>query len=503
MVKKFDEFNIKPMLKDGLRRMNYNDSTEVQELTFPVMMGGKNVVVKSFTGSGKTLAFGIPLSERILRRDSNSVVIIGPTRELVVQVCTEIQKLNRFSRMKIFTVYGGHGITGEVVSLRKGFEILCATPGRLLDHIERGNLRNIKVDTVILDEGDLMLDMGFQEDINKILRMLKPRNVHLFSATIDGKITQVIKEHIQQYELIDIQKEIVGTQIFEEEIKLRPEQKFPKLLEYLNQATGKILIFSSTKRYVEILRERIEKEGFQCNTIHGDITQARREHALREFKTGKIKILIATDVASRGLHIDDVEYVINYDSARSDDIHKHRIGRTGRMGKIGNAITFSEERKRRRRDRTDDYLPKHLRENKEGSERRPENRERNNERRERPTGGRRFKSDYSGGERRSYNSEGSERRERPTGERKPYTSEGNERRGNRDWKSKKEYNPNEKLNREKHSFTVDKKKEKLHERFSEKKDDRFGDKKEYKKPDGRFQSTRSKVRSRFSKFKRR
>jgi superfamily II DNA/RNA helicase len=303
--------------------------------------------------------------------------------------------------------------------------------------------------------------------------------------------------------MVDIKTEIVGTQIFEEEIKLRSEQKFPKLLEYLNKATGKVLIFSSTKRYVEILRERIEKEGIRCNTLHSAITQARREHALREFRDGKIKILIATDVASRGLHIDDVEYVINYDTARSSEIHKHRIGRTGRMGKIGNAITFTEERgRKRRKDRTDDYIPKHKRENNEGSERRPSNRE-GEGRSERPTGGRRFKSNYSGGERRSYNSEGSERRERPTGERKPYTSEGNERRGNKDWKSKKEYNPNEKLNREKHSFTVDKKKEKLHERFSEKKDDRFGDKKEYKKPDGRFQSTRSKVRSRFSKFKKR
>ncbi len=503
MVKKFDEFNIKPVLKDGLRRMNYSDSTEVQELTFPVIMGSKNVVVKSFTGSGKTLAFGIPLSERVLRKDSKATVIIGPTRELVIQVSTELQKLNRFSRMRVFTVYGGHGITGEVMSLRKGFEILCATPGRLLDHLERGNLKNINVDTVVLDEGDLMLDMGFQEDINKILRIIRPKNVHLFSATMEGKVTQVIKEHIPKYEMVDIKTEIVGTQIFEEEIKLRSEQKFPKLLEYLNKATGKVLIFSSTKRYVEILRERIEKEGIRCNTLHSAITQARREHALREFRDGKIKILIATDVASRGLHIDDVEYVINYDTARSSEIHKHRIGRTGRMGKIGNAITFTEERgRKRRKDRTDDYIPKHKRENNEGSERRPSNRE-GEGRSERPTGGRRFKSNYSGGERRSYNSEGSERRERPTGERKPYTSEGNERRGNKDWKSKKEYNPNEKLNREKHSFTVDKKKEKLHERFSEKKDDRFGDKKEYKKPDGRFQSTRSKVRSRFSKFKKR
>lgn len=467
MVKKFDEFNIKPALKDGLRRMNYNDSTEVQELTFPVIMGSKNVVVKSFTGSGKTLAFGIPISERILRRDSRSAIVIGPTRELVIQVCTELQKLNRFSRMKIFTVYGGHGITGEVMSLKKGFEILCATPGRLLDHLERGNLKHMKVDTIILDEGDLMLDMGFQEDINKILRIIRPKNVHLFSATMEGKVTQVIREHIPQYELIDIKTEIVGTQIFEEEHKLRPEQKFPKLLEYLNKATGKVLIFSSTKRYVEILRERIEKEGIRCNTIHSDITQARREHALREFRDSKIKILIATDVASRGLHIDDVEYVINYDSARSDDIHKHRIGRTGRMGKIGNAITFTEERgKRRRKDRTDDYVPKHKREN---NDRRPSR-------------------------------EGGERRNRDD-RRDNRNSEGRRENEKREWKPKKEYSPNEKLNREKHSFTVDKKKEKLHERFSEKKYD--GEKKEYKKPEGRFQSTRAKVRSRFSKFRKR
>jgi ATP-dependent RNA helicase DeaD len=503
MVKKFDEFNIKPVLKNGLKRMNYSTATEVQDESFSVMMGSKNVVVKSFTGSGKTLAFGIPLSERLLRKDSNAIIVIGPTRELVVQVNTELQALNRFTRMRIFPVYGGHGITGEVMNLRKGFEILCATPGRLLDHLERGNLKHIDVDTVVLDEGDLMLDMGFQEDINKILKMVRPRNVHLFSATMEGKVTQVIKEHIKQYELIDIKTEIIGEKILEEEIKLNPEQKFPKLLEYIHKSMGKILIFTSTKRYVEVLKERLDKEGVKCKTIHSDITQARREMALKDFKAGRIKVLIATDVASRGLHIDDVEYVINYDVARSGEIHKHRIGRTGRMGKIGNAVTFVEQRKRRRKDRTDGYMPRHKRdseENGDGERRRPrEDGERKY--RERSDGERRRPRED--GERRNSREEG-ERPPRKEGDKKPFYKDGKKSSFKRD-ADERRYNPNKKLNTEKHGFTVDKKKEKLHERFSEKKEYDNG-KRDYssgKKPEGRFKSTRAKVRSRFSKFKKR
>lgn len=374
--------------------------------------------------------------------------------------------------------------------------------------------------------------------------------------------------------MIDIQTEIIGTQILEEEIKISPEKKFPKLLEIIDKSTGKILIFASTKRYVEILRERLEKENIRCCTIHSNITQRKREFALKDFQMGKIKVLIGTDVASRGLHIDDVEYVINYDSARSDEIHKHRIGRTGRMGKIGNAITFVEEgRRKRRRDRTDDYLPKHLRENKEGSERRPASREREG-RSERPTGGRRFKSDYSGGERRSYSSEGSERRERPTGERrpynrggerKPYSSEGSERRSynsennersphrenrdrptgerrsyssegserkpyhsesserkfyhsenkeyssNREGRSerpRREYSDENRENRPRRFgsneivFGKDRKKDKPHRQFQNR-DESDGERRGPKKPEGRFQSTRAKVRSRFSKFRKR
>lgn len=472
MVKRFDEFNIKPILKNGLKRMNYSTATEVQDKSFSVMMGAKNVVVKSFTGSGKTLAFGIPLSERLLRKDSNAVIVIGPTRELVVQVSTELEKLNKFTRMKVFPVYGGHGITGEVMNLRKGFQILCATPGRLLDHLERGNLKHIDVDTVVLDEGDLMLDMGFQEDINKILKKVRPRNVHLFSATMEGKVTQVIKEHIKHYELIDIKTEIIGEKIFEEEIKLNPEQKFPKLLEYVNKSMGKLLIFTSTKRYVEVLKERLDKEGVKCKTIHSDITQAKREMALREFRTGKIKVLVATDVASRGLHIDDVEYVINYDVARSSDIHKHRIGRTGRMGKIGNAVTFIEQRKRRRKDRTDGYMPKHKRDS-----------EGNNDGKRRRT---REKSEESKEKRENKNRRGREGKE------------------NNKKREKKEYSPNKKLNKEKHSYTIDKKKEKVHKKFQSKDKENKEEYNEYSKPKKSFKSsTRAKVRNRFSKFKRR
>ncbi len=343
-MSRFEEMEFSASLKKALAEMKYIDATEVQSRVIPLMLNGSNVIAKSYTGSGKTAAFAIPISDRILQGRSRSVLIIGPTRELVVQVKDEVRAINKYTRMRVIAVYGGHGIEGEMNLLQRGVDVLCATPGRLLDHIERGTVKPSQFDTVILDEADRMLDMGFIDDIKKVLNVVRPRNTHLFSATLDGKVADLIREHIPHYEEVIVKHEIVGTNIIEKKFIVPRDQKFGQLIKYVTDAgKDRVLVFVSTKRWAEMLRERLERRGFRAAAIHGDLSQKMRELSLANFKSGRKNILIATDVAARGLQIDNVEYVINYDEAVDAETHTHRIGRTGRMGATGYAITFMDD----------------------------------------------------------------------------------------------------------------------------------------------------------------
>lgn len=339
---KFEDLSFHNLLKKSIKDMNYSTITEVQEKTIPLMINGENVICKSHTGSGKTLAFGIPISDRILSNKSQKVLILGPTRELVVQVKDEIGKLNRYSGLRVYNVYGGHGMNEEATALRRGVHILAATPGRLLDHFKRRVINPKQFDTVVLDEADRMLDMGFVEDIKKILDLIQPGRVHLFSATLDGKVATIISKYIPTYEEVIIKEEVIGKNITEKHIEVKSsDEKFGHLKQVLEEAgSSRVLVFVSTKRYADMLTEKLTSLGYSVISIHGDKSQKYRELALEDFKAGRMQILIATDVAARGLQIDNVEYVVNYDQARDADTHKHRIGRTGRMGKTGVAVTF-------------------------------------------------------------------------------------------------------------------------------------------------------------------
>ncbi len=340
---KFEEMDIDKSIKKALKDMKYETATEVQLHTMPIINYGKNAVVRSQTGSGKTSAFGIPLSERIILGKSKYVLIIGPTRELMVQVKNEIKELNRYTGLTVYAVYGGHGIEGEIRVLKGSVQILCATPGRLWDHIERRTIDPLKFDTVVLDEGDRMLDMGFINEIKKILSVVKPKNIHMFSATLDGRVARLINKYITKYEEVILKDEIVGKDIIEKKIRVPKEEKFTELVAHLKKTKGKrVLVFVSTKRYADKLKEKLNRMDFRVTCIHGDLTQRRREVALEDFKSKKKNVLIATDVAARGLQIDNIGYVINYDEAMDADTHRHRIGRTGRMGKLGYAITFQD-----------------------------------------------------------------------------------------------------------------------------------------------------------------
>ncbi len=340
---KFSEFDIEKSILDAITQMGYEKPSEVQERTIPEILKGNNVVVRSYTGSGKTAAFGIPLLSRLIKGESRNVLIIGPTRELVVQVRDELRRIARGNRFKIIAVYGGHGIERETEILRKGVSIVCATPGRLLDHVNRGNINLKKFDTIVLDEADRMLDMGFIEDIKTVLSQASPKNLHLFSATLHPSVKRLVRDYLNSPVSIDIKTEIVGKNIMEKQELVDRKSKFGKLLNYLkNAGRNRVLIFVSTKRFANSLVERLRKRRFRAVAMHGDLSQKKREDALMQFKKGYSNIMVATDVAARGLQIDNVEYVINYDPANDSDTHKHRIGRTGRMGKKGFAINFVE-----------------------------------------------------------------------------------------------------------------------------------------------------------------
>tara|TARA_Y100000310_G_scaffold343708_1_gene452635 strand:- start:3515 stop:4792 length:1278 start_codon:yes stop_codon:yes gene_type:complete len=340
----FEDIEFSSEIKDAIKKMNYDKATNVQVDTIPLILSGHNVIVKSHTGSGKTAAFGIPISEQIFNGKKKSALILCPTRELAVQVKDELRKINNKTRLNIFAFYGGHGITSELRDIDKGVDILCATPGRLLDHFRNKNLNPQQFDSVILDEADRMLDMGFINDIKEILNQVKPNNTHLFSATLDGTVSHLIKEYIPKYEEIILSDELIGKNIFERHIKVPKEHKTDALLEVIDEAgEGRILVFVATKRSADFLSKTLYRMRYTVESIHGDKSQRAREIALEKFKSGRAKILIGTDVAARGLQIDNVEYVVNYDLAQDEDTHKHRIGRTGRMGETGHAITFVGE----------------------------------------------------------------------------------------------------------------------------------------------------------------
>jgi len=340
---KFEDIQFNNLLKRSIQDLKYENATEVQDKVIPAIIGGENIVCRSHTGSGKTLAFGIPLSHRILNGQSKKVLIIGPTRELVVQVRTELSLLNRHSRLKVYNVYGGHGMIDEQSQLRKGVDILVATPGRLLDHFKRRVIQPRQFDTVVLDEADRTLDMGFITDIKQILGMIEPKNVHLFSATLEGKVASLIHSFISKYKEIILPAEIIGKTIIEKDIEVTRGDKYKALLDIITQANGKkVLVFVSKKYFADSLCEKLGKNEVGAVSIHGDKTQKNRELSLKDFKTGRTQVMIATDVAARGLQIEDIEFVVNYDAAMDRDTHKHRIGRTGRMGKTGYAINFIE-----------------------------------------------------------------------------------------------------------------------------------------------------------------
>ena len=349
----YSELNVPEQIHKAVERMGFTEMTEVQEKAIPPMMEGKDIIAKAPTGTGKTCAFGIPL---ILGLDQSrnypQAVVMAPTRELAQQITEDLQDLAHFyPDIRVVTVYGGANIQKQIEKLKKGAQIVVATPGRLQDHMNRRTVDLSHVTTVVLDEADEMLNMGFYKDVRKILDQIKSRQrLAMFSATISREVMDIGWLYQKNAEEITVQPK---------------EESQPKITQYMLETSGRnklsdlaqiiigehykrVMVFCDTKFNTATLANQLARLGFSVDCLHGDLSQKERNQIMQNFRDGKLAILVATDVAARGIDVSDVDAVINYDVPGDNEHYTHRIGRTGRAKKEGVSYLFyvPEEKKR-------------------------------------------------------------------------------------------------------------------------------------------------------------
>jgi len=349
-LERFDSFEntaLKPEIKRALKEMGFTSPTEVQAEAIPHALAGKDLIVRSKTGSGKTGAFGIPIVESLASQPSHSGVnalIIAPTRELALQISEVIDKLSKYTKIRTAIVYGGVSINPQADKIRRGASIVIGTPGRIIDLMERGVLDLSKIKFLVLDEGDIMLEMGFIEDIRYIIENIpKKRQMMLFSATMPTRVKEIAYEYMHDIEKIEIggEEELAVKRIQNIYALVSKSNKFSTLLAYMDKfKPKKAIIFSKTQRNTETLYKILSDNGLKPIILHGGMTQAKREVALSRFRHLDNGLLVATNVAARGLDIVDVSDVINFDSPDEPAIYIHRVGRSARMGNEGKAFTI-------------------------------------------------------------------------------------------------------------------------------------------------------------------
>jgi len=344
MVSKFEELGISSSVVKAMESMGWTEPTPIQKSAVPEGINGADMFAQAQTGTGKTGAFGSIILTRIKSEQKiPSSIILAPTRELATQVADEINKLALYSGHKCVAIYGGASIEGQITKLSKGADVIAGTPGRVKDMIMRGNLNLTNISVLVLDEADRMLDMGFIEDIEFIMSSMPKggRQTLLFSATLSENVKRLATDYmVKPKEITVSEDELVLDLTKQYYISVGRKNKVWALCRILDIDEPKAIIFCHTKRMVDILDERLKGLNYKAEAIHGDMSQSRREKVLKDFKTDNIDILIATDVAARGLDIDDIAYVINYDIPDNVDTYVHRIGRTGRAGKEGTAVSF-------------------------------------------------------------------------------------------------------------------------------------------------------------------
>ena len=334
----------------AVRAMGFSEPSTVQAKTIPLMMEGQDINAIAPTGTGKTCAFGIPMLEYVQLKDSRvQEIVLAPTRELALQIGDELTRLAKYiDGVRIAVIYGGQSISRQITALKRHPQIVIATPGRLLDHMQRGNIRLDAVHTMVLDEADEMLNMGFVKDVTKIIESTPvDRQLVLFSATTNQDVLTIAWKY--QHDPVEITVEATKKdrpQITQYVIAVDQDQKTDHLLYLLDaDEYQRIMIFCNTKFMTDKLTSRLVKEGYDARCLHGDIPQSKRNVVMSDFKRGKFPILVSTDVAARGIDVDDVEAVINYDLPNENEYYLHRIGRTGRAHKHGvsfSLVTFRE-----------------------------------------------------------------------------------------------------------------------------------------------------------------
>lgn len=342
---KFDELDLYPQILKGIKAMGFEEATPIQSQAIPFVMEGRDVIGQAQTGTGKTAAFGIPLLQKVDPHNKKTqAIILCPTRELAIQVADEIRNLSKYmAGIKVLPVYGGQDIVKQIRSLKGGAQIIIGTPGRVMDHLRRKTIRCDHVNMIVLDEADEMLNMGFREDIETVLEYIpEERQIILFSATMPKPILEITKKFQKDAKTIKVvKKELTVPNIEQYYYDVKRKNKVEVLSRLLDVYDPKLsLVFCNTKRMVDELVSDLQGRGYFAEGLHGDMKQVQRDRVMNSFRNGKTEILVATDVAARGIDVDDVEAVFNYDLPQDDEYYVHRIGRTGRAGRTGQAFTF-------------------------------------------------------------------------------------------------------------------------------------------------------------------
>lgn len=342
---RFEDMNISNEICRAVLDMGFEEATPIQSQAIPVILEGKDIIGQSQTGTGKTAAFGIPLLERINPEDRRlQALILCPTRELAIQVSEEFRKLLKYKdNIRVLPIYGGQTIDRQIAALRKGTQVVIGTPGRVMDHMRRRTIKAETVQMMVLDEADEMLDMGFREDIETILvKIPEEHQTLLFSATLSPEILDITKRFQRNPEFIKIvRKELTVPNIEQYYFDVKEKTKLDALCRIIDVYDPKLaMVFCNTKKRVDDLVEMLQGRGYFAEGLHGDLKQAQRDKVMQKFRNGTIEILVATDVAARGIDVDDIDVVFNYDVPQDEEYYVHRIGRTGRAGKAGKAFTF-------------------------------------------------------------------------------------------------------------------------------------------------------------------
>jgi ATP-dependent RNA helicase RhlE len=340
----FESFNLQPSVMAGVQALGYTTPTPIQLQTIPAIMQGRDVIGLAQTGTGKTAAFALPILNKLSqgKRGQLRALVIAPTRELAEQICDAFTDLGQKTGLRNVAIYGGVGKEQQIRKLRNGAEIAVGCPGRLLDHLYAGMLDLSKLEVLVIDEADRMFDMGFLPDIRRILEcILQPRQTLLFSATMPDDIRRLVKEVLRNPATVQIGRTAPVSSVSHALYPVQQNLKTALLLELLYQTkTDSVLVFVRTKHRVERLAEQLYKAGHNVASLQGNLSQQRRQAALDGFRSGSVKILVATDIAARGIDVSNISHVINYDMPENVDAYTHRIGRTGRVDETGEAFTL-------------------------------------------------------------------------------------------------------------------------------------------------------------------